>query len=108
MHHQMRNARKVSDLTHKDMALLCGVSDATKFNRVELNKQSIDLETAVAYNFLFDIPIQHIVSDIREEMKQNFLSNAPQLLQELKQEFMPPRKQRRHKYVKDLLDRYSL
>jgi transcriptional regulator with XRE-family HTH domain len=71
-------------LTQKEVAFLLGAQDGTSVSRFEGFRRSVSLETALAYEAIFDEPVSNLFPGIYEDRENQLRERARELLKTLK------------------------
>jgi len=87
--------RKRSGLTQKDVAYLLGHYDGTQVSRHERSRQTPTLITALAYQVIFDIPVQKLLPGLYREVEAVINQRAGLLSKELKADVSDRRARRK-------------
>jgi len=72
----LRTYRKRFDLSQGDVAFLLGVKSGAKVSRNETFKCVLDLQTALAFQVLFDIPVAELFAGIYEQVEKETSERA--------------------------------
>lgn len=79
----LRTYRKRSGLTQTDVAFLLGSSDRMKVARYELRVQRPGLETLLAYEVIFRIPVEELFPGVYQKVERETIARAQSLAQKL-------------------------
>lgn len=83
LHNYLRTYRKRTGLSQGDVAFLLGCQHGAKVSRYERNARQPGLETAVAYEVLFGVPLRELFGGLFEKVEATILKRARVLARKL-------------------------
>ncbi len=75
----LRTHRKAAGLTQREVAYLLGMQSASKVSRYEHFDRRPPLETAIAYEIVFAIPIRELFAGVHEHVEHEVKKRARRL-----------------------------
>lgn len=84
LNNYLRMHRRRTALSQGDIACLLGVVSGTKLSRYESGQRAPNLETALALEIIFGIPVRELFAGMFHEVEQRVRERAAPLIEELR------------------------
>jgi transcriptional regulator with XRE-family HTH domain len=84
IYHDLRTYRKQSIFTQQDIADLLGTKDVAQISRYETNPAGPQLELALLYHILFQIPLSDFFPNQKQMLIKRLRMRIPNIINELK------------------------
>jgi transcriptional regulator with XRE-family HTH domain len=84
LHNYLKTHRKRAGFSQDEVAFLVGMSGGAKVSRYERARRLPSLETAFAYQALFDRPLKELFPGVYHRIRQNMRRRAHRLAGKLK------------------------
>ncbi len=88
LYHDLRSYRKKSCLSQTDVAHLYGTVDVSQVSRYETSPISPQVDIALLYHLLFNVPMTMFYEQRKEELRKKLIIRIPNFLNELR--IFPP------------------
>lgn len=102
LYNQTKTSRKKAGLSQDDVAFLLGKESGSYVSRVEQNKITPDLLTAISYQIIFDIPIDRMFSGIHREIQPTLITRIAKLTNELEKKGGNPKIRKRINFLESV------
>lgn len=84
LNNYLRTYRKRAGLSQEEMAFLLGCQSGAKVSRYERFSRQPTLQTAVAYEVIFGIPVRDLFAGLGQKAERPVIKRAQLLIQKLK------------------------
>jgi transcriptional regulator with XRE-family HTH domain len=82
-HKHLRMYRKQSQLNQADIAYLMQLTDESTISRWEQGQRMPSSDALIAYHLLFDIPLETLIEEQKEQVRFSLVKQIGSLLQQL-------------------------
>ena len=103
IYHDFRSYRKKTCLTQQDVAELFGNKDVSQISRYETCPITPQMEVAILYHLIFDVPMSTFFAQQKENLRKRLLLRIPNILDELNIFVATPQIEEKKVFLKNLL-----
>lgn len=103
IYHDLRSYRRKTCLTQEDVAELFGNKDVSQISRYETCPITPQMEVAILYHLIFNVPMIRFFGQQRENLRKRLLLRIPNILDELNVVESTPHIVEKKEFLKNLL-----